>query len=70
MNSITDIANRLNEDREAVKYAVQTAGVEPAARVGNVRLFDDAGVLVVRQRLDAIREHPVGAAARRRHGGR
>jgi hypothetical protein len=50
--SLRDIAKHLNEPFHRVRYAVTEAGIEPAARVGIVRVFTADQIPMIQEALE------------------
>ena len=46
-----DIAQQLNEDRDAVNYALRKSSVKPVGRAGLVRMFPGSAVQTVKEFL-------------------
>ena len=61
--TLGDIAKRYAVDKARVRYIIERDGMEPAARAGQYRLFDDAQVNRIGLELAAIQRKKTGAAA-------
>ncbi len=56
--TVGDIARKLGRSQHSVVYAIQSAGVEAAARAGIIRLFTDAQIVLIEAELARIaRKH-------------
>ncbi|MBN2315939.1 MAG: hypothetical protein JXM79_18580 [Sedimentisphaerales bacterium] len=55
--TVSDIANKLDIDRDAVAYAIRKAGVEPLGRAGIVRLFPGSAVGTVKRFIRSKRQY-------------
>ena len=53
--SIAQIATLLDERSTGIDYVVRKHGIEPASRVGNIRLFSWKQVTAIRMFLDGKR---------------
>ena len=49
-----DIAKELNEDRDAVAYALRKLRIEPIGRAGQVRLFPSNAIDQARDFIDSV----------------
>ena len=54
--TVSDIARSLDEDRDAVAYAIRKSRIEPAGRAGLVRLFPGSTLEAVRDFLGSKRQ--------------
>lgn len=62
-NTIVNIAKRIGEPPHVVDYIVRSRKIKPAARVGIIRLFDDAGIAQIKQALRELRQYRPAAVS-------
>ncbi len=55
-NTVGVIAQRLGEPLHRVAYVIRSRNLQPVARAGNARVFDEAGVNFIRSELRRIDE--------------
>ena len=56
--SISGVSKRLNEPVYRLDYAIKTRNIEPAGRLGIVRLFGEQQIVEIQKALQGIRHYP------------
>jgi len=54
LNTIGRLAAKLNRPVHRIEYLIRSRGIEPAALAGNVRLFSEAVLPILRRELNTV----------------